>query len=63
LDETARLLGVSRRTVYSRIRSGALLTLHAGRSQRVLTSSIDAMLQAPRIRRVYQVGEKDPKSE
>jgi excisionase family DNA binding protein len=61
LDDAARRLGVSRRTVYSRIRSGALVTLRVGRSQRALISSIDALLLLPRIRRAYH--EKAPKPE
>jgi hypothetical protein len=54
LDDTARLLGVSRRTVYSRIGAGQLLTRRAGRSQRVLTSSIDVLLLRPRVRKPYR---------
>jgi excisionase family DNA binding protein len=44
IDDAARLLGVSRRTVYYRIREGRLLTIRARcGSQRVLLSSIEAL--------------------
>ncbi len=47
IDDAARLLGVSRRTVYYRIREGRLLTIRARcGSQRVLLSSIEALLRA-----------------
>ena len=47
IDDAARLLGVSRRTVYYRIREGRLLTIRARcGSQRVLLSSIDALMRA-----------------
>ena len=47
IDDAARLLGVSRRTVYYRIREGRLLTVRAKcGSQRVLLSSIEALLRA-----------------
>lgn len=43
IDQAACLLGVSRRTVYYRIREGRLLTVRTiGGSQRVLMSSLDA---------------------
>ena len=43
--EAARRLGVSRRTVYYRIRDGLLRTIRTrGGSQRVLVSSIEAEL-------------------
>lgn len=46
IDDAARLLGVSRRTVYYRIREGRLVTIRARcGSQRVLLSSIDALLR------------------
>jgi len=46
IDDAARLLGVSRRTVYYRIREGRLLTIRARcGSQRVLLSSIESLLQ------------------
>lgn len=42
IDQTARRLGVSRRTVYNRIRDGRLRTIRtAGGSQRVLVVSIE----------------------
>jgi excisionase family DNA binding protein len=41
IDQAASLLGVSRRTVYYRIREGRLLTIRTlGGSQRVLVSSL-----------------------
>lgn len=46
IDDAARLLGVSRRTVYYRIREGRLLTIRAKcGSQRVLLSSIEALMR------------------
>ena len=43
IDQAASLLGVSRRTIYYRIREGRLLTVRTiGGSQRVLVSSLDA---------------------
>ena len=45
LDQAAQLLGVSRRTVYYRIRDGKLLTLRTRcGSQRVLMESIRKLL-------------------
>ena len=41
LDHAAELLGVSRRTIYNRIRDGRLLTIRTlGGSQRVLLDSV-----------------------
>ena len=41
LDHAARILGVSRRTVYNRIREGRLQTIRTiGGSQRVLIDSV-----------------------
>ena len=46
IDEAARLLGVSRRTVYYRLREGRLQTIRTRcGSQRVLLSSIEALLR------------------
>jgi excisionase family DNA binding protein len=46
IDDAAELLGVSRRTVYYRIRQGRLCTIRArGGSQRVLLSSIERLLR------------------
>jgi excisionase family DNA binding protein len=43
IDHAAQLLGVSRRTVYNRIREGRLLTIRTlGGSQRVLIESLSA---------------------
>ena len=42
IDQAAQLLGVSRRTVYYRIREGRLRTIRTlGGSQRVLVESMD----------------------
>jgi len=47
--EAALLLGVSRRTVYYRIREGRLRTVRtSGGSQRVLVESIEALLREER---------------
>jgi excisionase family DNA binding protein len=44
IDQAAGLLGVSRRTVYYRIREGRLQTVRTlGGSQRVLMTSLDAL--------------------
>jgi excisionase family DNA binding protein len=41
LDHAAELLGVSRRTIYNRIREGRLVTIRTlGGSQRVLLDSV-----------------------
>ena len=46
VEETATLLGVSRRTVYYRIRQGKLRTIHTRcGSQRVLLESIEGLLR------------------
>jgi excisionase family DNA binding protein len=46
IDEAAALLGVSRRTVYYRIRAGRLRTIRTRcGSQRVLLSSIEQLLR------------------
>ena len=45
LDHAAELLGVSRRTIYNRIRDGRLQTIRTlGGSQRVLLDSVEDML-------------------
>lgn len=44
IDQAAALLGVSRRTVYYRIREGRLHTVRTlGGSQRVLVASLEAL--------------------
>jgi excisionase family DNA binding protein len=44
IDQAAQLLGVSRRTVYYRIRDGRLRTIRTlGGSQRVLMDSVDQL--------------------
>ncbi|OFW30513.1 MAG: hypothetical protein A3H97_05455 [Acidobacteria bacterium RIFCSPLOWO2_02_FULL_65_29] len=46
LDHAAALLGVSRRTIYNRIRDGRLQTIRTrGGSQRVLVDSLTAPLE------------------
>jgi excisionase family DNA binding protein len=47
IEQAAALLGVSRRTVYYRIRDGRLRTIRTiGGSQRVLMDSVEEMRQA-----------------
>ena len=47
IEQAAQLLGVSRRTVYYRIRDGRLRTIRTlGGSQRVLMDSVDEMKSA-----------------
>ncbi len=49
LDHAAELLGVSRRTIYNRIREGRLHTVRTlGGSQRVLLESVNEILAARR---------------
>ena len=49
IHDAALVLGVSRRTVYNRIREGRLETVRTrGGSQRVLLSSIDRLLREHR---------------
>jgi excisionase family DNA binding protein len=46
IDQTAELLGVSRRTVYNRIREGRLRTIRTRcGSRRVLVDSIESLLR------------------
>ena len=48
VEQAAVMLGVSRRTVYTRIREGRLRTIRtACGSQRVLTESIEALRRGP----------------
>jgi excisionase family DNA binding protein len=48
LDHAAQLLGVSRRTIYNRIRNGRLQTIRTmGGSQRVLLDSVQVMAVQP----------------
>ena len=48
LDHAAQILGVSRRTVYNRIRDGRLQTIRTlGGSQRVLLDSVHDGVLAP----------------
>jgi excisionase family DNA binding protein len=49
IDQAARLLEVSRRTIYNRIRDGRLRTVRTlGGSQRVLLDSLQESVRAPR---------------
>jgi len=49
LDHAAELLGVSRRTIYNRIREGRLLTVRTlGGSQRVLLDSVQRVARPVR---------------
>ena len=49
LDHAAELLGVSRRTIYNRIREGRLQTVRTlGGSQRVLLDSVNEILAGSR---------------
>ena len=51
LDHAARLLGVSRRTIYNRIRDGRLQTIRTlGGSQRVLLDSVVCRPASPSAR-------------
>jgi len=53
IEQAAHLLGVSRRTVYNRIRDGRLRTIRTlGGSQRVLTTSLDE-IRRPVLSRVH----------
>ncbi len=48
LDQAAEILGVSRRTIYNRIRDGRLQTIRTlGGSQRVLVESMQRMYVRP----------------
>src|SRR5947209_3159922 len=49
LDHAAQLLGVSRRTIYNRIRDGRLQTVRTlGGSQRVLLDSVEQLIEQMR---------------
>jgi excisionase family DNA binding protein len=53
IDDAAQLIGVSRRTIYYRIREGRLQTIRTRcGSQRVLVSSIETLLREMRGRAV-----------
>ena len=50
LDHAAELLGVSRRTIYNRIRDGRLQTIRTvGGSQRVLLESVQPKYLRPQV--------------
>jgi excisionase family DNA binding protein len=56
IEQAAQLLGVSRRTVYYRIRDGRLRTIRTlGGSQRVLMDSVDEVRAVPESPRVEGV--------
>jgi excisionase family DNA binding protein len=60
VDQAAQMLGVSRRTVYYRIREGRLRTVRTrGGSQRVLVDSIEALRDDVGEVRVPGVGASD----
>jgi excisionase family DNA binding protein len=49
LDHAAEILGVSRRTIYNRIREGRLVTVRTiGGSQRVLIDSVESEFRGNR---------------
>jgi len=55
LDHAAEMLGVSRRTIYNRIREGRLQTIRTlGGSQRVLVDSVSGSAPADDIRDVTE---------
>jgi excisionase family DNA binding protein len=57
IDEAAALLGVSRRTVYYRIRDGRLQTIKTRcGSQRVLLSSLEALAREEAAKRHARPG-------
>jgi excisionase family DNA binding protein len=57
IDDAARLLGVSRRTVYYRITQGRLRTIRTRcGSRRVLLSSIEALLREEHEKRRTRTG-------
>jgi excisionase family DNA binding protein len=59
LEQAAALLGVSRRTIYNRIREGRLATIRTlGGSQRVLSESVAILLD--RAARPRMVGAPGP---
>ena len=61
IPEAATVLGLSRRTVYYRIREGRLRTIRTrGGSQRVLWSSIEALLRS--MRPALRDAEPEPES-
>jgi excisionase family DNA binding protein len=63
VDDAAMLLGVSRRTVYYRIREGKLRTVRTlGGSQRVLIDSIESMLRERLARRRARRGPSEPEA-
>ena len=61
IDQAAELLGVSRRTVYYRIRDGRLRTIRTpGGTQRVLVESVQALMREPFIVRAADVSDTAP---
>jgi len=46
IDEAARLMGCSRRTIYNHIKTGRLATIRVGTSQRVLRESITVLWES-----------------
>ncbi|MGE0594139.1 MAG: helix-turn-helix domain-containing protein [Vicinamibacterales bacterium] len=48
IEQATQLLGLSRRTIYNRIRDGRLRTIRTlGGSQRILVDSLEAMAARP----------------
>ena len=63
IDDAAQLLGVSRRTVYYRIRDGRLETIRTKcGSQRVLVSSIEALLREAQKKPHGGKGDESPRT-
>jgi excisionase family DNA binding protein len=52
LDHAAELLGVSKRTVYNRIKDGYLLTVRIHQTQRVRVDSLSLYMQRERAERL-----------
>lgn len=48
LEETAKTLGLSKRTIYNRLKDGTLQSVRVGTSQRVTRESIAAVQKAKR---------------
>jgi excisionase family DNA binding protein len=61
VEQAAELLGVSRRTVYYRIRDGKLRTIRTrGGTQRVLLESIEELLREEHARRTAKTRRRRP---
>jgi excisionase family DNA binding protein len=63
VDDAAVLLGVSRRTVYYRIRDGRLRTIRTrGGSQRILVESIEALVRERDVRNAERAAKRAARS-